>query len=290
MALLKYEKDKVSICIPTYNGEKFIKQTLDSVLSQDYRNIEIIVNDDCSSDHTLDIVKKIKDPRIKIYTNEENLGLVGNWNKTVSYAAGEFVKLMCQDDILCERAISNQVRLLQQNPGAALSIGNTYVIDSAGRIVMDRKRFKKDVLLNGKKYAMKSFRGRNIYSEPPNVLYRTENFYRLGQYDTELSYTPDWDFGVKLSYLGDVACSKNYIMKFRVSDCSETNRLYTKRIRSSIQDSDLLIKKHQKLGKIKINVLDIVVFKLIIRVAAVARLLFLNKNNGKKRIHRGESI
>ena len=97
----RYEKDKVSICIPTYNGAQFIRKTLESVLNQSYQNIEVIVNDDCSTDNTMDIVRSMNDSRIKIYANEENLGLVRNWNMTVSYATGEFVKLMCQDDLLC---------------------------------------------------------------------------------------------------------------------------------------------------------------------------------------------
>lgn len=282
MKMSKFEKDKVSICIPTYNGSKFILDALNSVLNQDYQNLEIIVNDDCSSDDTLAIVKSIEDERIQIYSNEKNLGLVSNWNRTVSFATGEFVKLMCQDDVLCEKAISNQLAILKANPSASISIGNTYVIDAENKIIMNRKRFKKDILIDGKKYAMKSFRGRNIYSEPPNALYRTEYFYKLGQYDAELSYTPNWDFGVKLSYLGDVACCKDYIMKFRISDSSETNRLYTKMLNASIKDSDLLIKKHRKLGVLRINIFDVIFFKLVIRAAAVVRLLFLNKNNNQK--------
>lgn len=275
----KYEKDKVSVCIPTYNGAKFIKETLESVLGQDYPNMEVIINDDNSSDNTLDIINKINDPRVSVYANAVNLGLVRNWNKTISYATGEFVKLMCQDDILCENAISNQVRLLKENLGTSLSIGNTCVIDAKDQIVMDRKRFKKDIVMDGKKYAMRSFRGRNIYAEPPNVLYRTEDFYEIGQYDTELTYTPDWDFAAKLSYRGNIACSKDYIMKFRVSDSSETSRLYTKMLRASIADSDMLIRKHQKIGGIKIGYLDIVWFKLVIRAVAIVRLIFLNRNN-----------
>ena len=277
----RYEKDKVSICIPTYNGAQFIRKTLESVLNQSYQNIEVIVNDDCSTDNTMDIVRSMNDSRIKIYANEENLGLVRNWNMTVSYATGEFVKLMCQDDLLCEGAIDVQVRLLNMYPSSSLSIGNTYVIDARDRIVMNRRRFKKAQIIDGKKYAKKSFRGRNIYSEPPNILYRTEDFYKLGEYDTELSYTPDWDFGIKLSYLGNVACTESYIMKFRVSDSSETSRLYTKMLKESIKDSDLLIKKHKKLEKIKISNFDIVIFMIIIRLAAIVRLIFLNINNKK---------
>lgn len=275
----KYEKDKVSICIPLYNGSKFIKETIESVLSQDYANMEIIINDDCSTDNSMDIVKEFKDSRIKVYANEKNYGLVGNWNRTISYASGEFVKLVCQDDLLCAGAVSSQVKLLKKYPGASLSVGNTCVIDSEGKVVMDRKRFGKDLLVHGEKYARMSWRGRNIYAEPPNMLYRLRDFYRAGKYDTGLLYTPDWDFGIKLCYLGDVACSKKYIMKFRLSDISETNRLYAKTFYSSIRDSDRMIKKHKKMGNMAIHRWEILLFQLMVRVMAVARLLFLKKYN-----------
>lgn len=275
MYMDKFEKGKVSICIPTYNGAAFILDTIQSVLKQDYKNMEIIVNDDCSQDHTLDLVKSIHDPRIKIFVNEKNLGLVENWNKTVSRATGEYTKLMCQDDLLCKNAIRRQVRILDKNPGAALTIGNTYVINSAGKMVMKRERFKQNILMDGKKYAMKSLKGRNIYSEPPNILYRTKYFYDVGYYDTSLIYTPDWDFGLKLSYLGCVACSKNYIMKFRISDSSETYRLYTQMLRASMKDSDRLIEKHRQIGKLNISGVEIIWFKVVIRIGAVLRFVFI---------------
>ncbi|MDE7312239.1 MAG: glycosyltransferase [Eubacterium sp.] len=275
----KYEKDKVSICIPLYNGSRFIKETLESVLDQDYPQMEIIINDDCSSDNSLEIVKCFNDSRIKVYANEKKYGLVGNWNKTVSYASGEFVKLMCQDDLLCAGAVSNQVKLLKKYPSASLSVGNSLVIDSGGNVVKNRKRFRKNRIVHGEKYAKMSLKGRNIYAEPPNILCRTKDFYKIGKYDTGLFYTPDWDFGIRLSYLGDVACSKVYIMKFRLSDISETHRLYAKTFYSSIKDSDRMIEKHQKLGRIKINRWDVFLFKIVVRVMAMARLLFLKKYN-----------
>lgn len=274
-----YEKNKVSICIPLYNGSKFIKETLKSVLSQDYPEMEIIINDDCSTDGSVDIVKGFQDSRIKVYENQKNYGLVGNWNKTVSYASGEFVKLMCQDDLLCAGAVSRQVELLKKYPSASLSVGNTYVIDAKGHVVMKRKRFQKEALVHGKKYAKLSLLGRNIYAEPPNILYRTKDFFKAGKYDTSLFYTPDWDFGIRLSYLGDVACSNDYIMKFRLSESSETSRLYAKKLAASIRDSDRMIEKHRKLGSIKIGKGQAFFFQMVIRILAMARLVVLKKYN-----------
>lgn len=279
MRVEKYEKDKVSICIPLYNGSRFIKDTLESVLRQEYFNMEIIINDDCSTDHCMDIVKGFHDSRIRVYANEKNYGLVGNWNKTVSYATGEYVKLLCQDDLLCAGAVGNQVKLLKEYPSASLSIGNTYVIDSEGKVVLTRKRFHKNLLIHGKKYARRSLRGRNLYAEPSNMLYRLKDFYKVGQYDASLLYTPDWDFGIRLSYLGNVICAKDYIMKFRLSDHSETNRLYAKAFYTSIRDSDQLMEKHRRFGKIKVRRWEIVLFKIIVRIAAIVRLLFLKKYN-----------
>jgi hypothetical protein len=189
---------------------------------------------------------------------------------------------MCQDDVLCPGAISAQVRLMRDNPSASLSIGNTYVIDSEGGVIMKRHRFGKDMIINGKSYARKSFYGRNIYSEPPNALYYTKDFYKIGKYDSSLTYTPDWDFTARLSYLGDICCSEAYIMQFRISDSSETSRIYSKRLASSIKDSDMLIDKHKKMRCIRISFFGAAFFKLVIRIAAVARLLVLSRKKSIK--------
>ncbi|MBA3705767.1 MAG: glycosyltransferase family 2 protein, partial [Bacteroidetes bacterium] len=73
----------ISVCIPTYNGERYLKECLDSILSQSYTNIEIVIVDDCSKDSTIAIIEKHKasDARIRVHKNENNLGLVSNWNK-----------------------------------------------------------------------------------------------------------------------------------------------------------------------------------------------------------------
>ena len=70
----------VSVCIPAYNNAGYIRETIDSILNQTYHNIELVVVDDNSKDNTLDVIRSVKDSRVKVYHNEENLGMVGNWN------------------------------------------------------------------------------------------------------------------------------------------------------------------------------------------------------------------
>mgnify|MGYP002621066409 CR=1 FL=1 len=94
-----------SICIPTYNGEQYIHECLDSVLTQSISDFEILVVDDCSSDSTFDIAQEYerKDPRVRTIRNQHNLGLVGNWNRCIELAQGEWIKFVFQDDIIdCE--------------------------------------------------------------------------------------------------------------------------------------------------------------------------------------------
>lgn len=99
----------VSVCIPTYNNGLFIEETLESILNQSYQHLEIILCDDCSSDDTVERLKKYTDPRIKIYQNTRNLGMHGNWQKALDLAEGDFIKLVCGDDLLSSDCIEKQL-------------------------------------------------------------------------------------------------------------------------------------------------------------------------------------
>lgn len=273
-----FKKGLVSVCIPTYNGEAYIQETLNSVLNQSYQNIEVIINDDCSYDSTMKIISLISDDRVKCYSNREKKGLAGNWNEAVRHASGEYIKLLCQDDILFPDALLNQVRAINSDEIACV-IGNTDVIDSSGQVIIKRNRFKNDRMISGYKFAKRSLRGRNIYCEPGNLLYRTELFYKYGPYDKELKYTPDWDFAIRISCESKIYCLKDYIMSFRVSDNSETSRLYREKMKKLIKDTERLMEKQKVSKKIKINFFDVLFFKIVIRLFSVIRLMVLQINN-----------
>lgn len=103
----------ISICIPTYNGSQYIEKCIESCLAQSYRNIEVIVCDDCSSDSLINVLNPYlkKECRISFYQNEKNLGLVGNWNKCMNYASGEYIKWLFQDDWMDVNAIEEFVEI-----------------------------------------------------------------------------------------------------------------------------------------------------------------------------------
>lgn len=97
----------IDILIPTYNGSKCIKETLESILSQDFTNFRIIISDDVSKDNTIAVIKKIKDKRILISKNKKNLGYSLNLEEARKLAKAEIIYLMGQDDIMAEHTLKN---------------------------------------------------------------------------------------------------------------------------------------------------------------------------------------
>ena len=95
----KNKNPKISVCIPVYNHEKYIAQCIESVISQDYQNIEVIISDNCSTDGTADIIKRyLSDTRVRFYHNETNLGMVRNTEILLNYIKGDFAAILSSDD------------------------------------------------------------------------------------------------------------------------------------------------------------------------------------------------
>ncbi|MFA6047628.1 MAG: glycosyltransferase family 2 protein [Parcubacteria group bacterium] len=107
---------KFSILIPTYNGGEILSETLRSIFSQDFSDYEIIINDDCSTDNTEEIVRSFNDPRVKFFRNIKNLGYPGNLEEARKKATGEIVYLMGQDDILAKGAMRETYEVFKNNP------------------------------------------------------------------------------------------------------------------------------------------------------------------------------
>ena len=97
----------VSIIIPTYNTEKYIEKCIQSVLEQTYTDYEIIIVDDCSTDNSMDVVARFKDPRIKVIKNEINRGPSYSRNRGIQLSKGDFIALLDSDDWWDSKQIRN---------------------------------------------------------------------------------------------------------------------------------------------------------------------------------------
>ena len=108
----------VSILIPVYNREKVVSRAIDSALAQTYRNIEIIVCDNASTDGTWDVLQKYakQDERVKVFRNETNVGPVRNWMECLKRASGEYAKYLWSDDEILPTFVETMLRPMQNDP------------------------------------------------------------------------------------------------------------------------------------------------------------------------------
>lgn len=146
----------ISVAIATYNGEKFLREQLDSIFNQTYKNIEVIVCDDCSSDSTVSIFEEYKSNfGLKYYINEKNLGFVKNFEKAISLCTGDFIALSDQDDVwnadkleVLQKKISNydliysDAEIINENGDVISTSMNKFInvehynIDQFGRLLL----------------------------------------------------------------------------------------------------------------------------------------------------------
>lgn len=123
-------KEKVDIILPTYNGEKFLREQLDSILNQTYKEIRLIISDDCSKDSTPEILKEYeeKDNRIEVYLQKENLGVVKNIEFLLKKVENPLYMLSDQDDVWLSNKVEKSVETLK-NQNADLVFGDLEVVD-----------------------------------------------------------------------------------------------------------------------------------------------------------------
>src|SRR4030042_116337 len=231
---------KISIIIPTYNCGNYIEDAIESVLCQTYRNFEIIIVDDGSTDNTREIVKryKVSYPQQIKYIYQQNKGASASRNRAIQEATGEFIALLDADDELVPHTLEKCINALSSS-GAEWCISDLWHIE------------------NGIKEVFKS--------EVPNERYlynilicdfirRTPMFFKkslldIGLYDERLKARVDWDLNIRLIKAGKKFIYINeplYIYKIRKKSIIKNN--YEQSLYYTLQ---LLIKHHKKMADLR---------------------------------------
>jgi glycosyltransferase involved in cell wall biosynthesis len=181
----------VSIIIPVYNREEIISETLDCAINQTYKNIEIIVSDNCSTDNTWSVLEEYakKDDRIKIFRNEVNVGPVLNWKKGIDKLQGEYTKIVWSDDLISLDFVEKAIEMFDADTSFVMSGVRTFNSEDNATIsetkfqnkrVYTREEYLKDVLLfNIKDFPISPgcalFRTKDIKSSYIEQIHNNEN-------------------------------------------------------------------------------------------------------------------
>jgi glycosyltransferase involved in cell wall biosynthesis len=220
----------VSVCIPTYNAERHIEATIESVRRQTYTDWELVVVDDCSTDRTRDLVQSVRaksnDPRMRLHVNPSRLGMAGNWNRALSLASGEFAKILCHDDELSPDCLEAQTKAIVDNPQVCLVTCSRTIVDARGAKLFVRRGLKAEGVYAGLGLIRRCLRaGTNLIGEPSAVLMRRATLLETGSFRESVVYYTDLDLWLRLLLHGDLYFISAPKVRFRVHPGSATRSL-----------------------------------------------------------------
>jgi glycosyltransferase involved in cell wall biosynthesis len=205
----------VSICIPAYNAERFIRETLDSALSQTYPNIEIIVSDDCSTDGTREVVSGYAGQDVRLIQTAHNLGRYGNCNFAIRASSGEYVLKLDADDLVTPDHVSEQVTVMEANPHVTFAHCACRLIDVNGKFIGYERSIHGSFIRSGvEEWPRYVFGPRAVNI----VTIRRSAFDQAGGYDERYLYSGDWAMHRALLKLGSVFYNDRILASYRVHD------------------------------------------------------------------------
>ncbi|MEI2826962.1 MAG: glycosyltransferase family 2 protein [Dermatophilaceae bacterium] len=212
---------RVSVVVPTYNNGPFIEATMESILAQTFTDFELLVSDHESTDDTWERLRRFAyDPRVTLWQTPHGGGAPANWQAVTDRATGEFVKLVCGDDLIYPTCLSDQVAAMDAHPGVALVSGRRDLIDAQGAVLPGgRGTARLRGLTSGRDALKRTVRaGTNIFGEPATVLLRTAILQDVGGWWGEFPYVIDEATYALVLLQGDAYAVDRSIAAFRVSD------------------------------------------------------------------------
>jgi glycosyltransferase involved in cell wall biosynthesis len=226
----------ISVIIPTYNRAAFIKRSVNSVVKQSYKNIEIIVVDDGSTDNTENLIKNVRDKRIKYIKHTENKGVSHARNTGIKIARGEYISFLDSDDEIYPKKIETQYKKLHVLPNTygLIYCGHRIFINSTNEYVEDFLGQKydniKEILLKRCLFAVHA------------PLIRKMCFEKCGLFDESLVECEDWDMWIRLSQHYKFTVIPDALVKFYIHEGQKSTHLKNK-----IEARENILLKHKKL-------------------------------------------
>jgi len=234
-------KPLVSICIPTYNGQKFITDAMDSAINQTYRPLEIVISDDASKDATLEIIKSFQnktDIPIHIFAHKPS-GIGANWNHSIKKSKGEYIKFLFQDDVLAPTCIEKMMEIAVTNKDVGMVYSKRdFLFDSADAKSIEwiqlysnlHLSWKNNLIINrGVTKGTDLLKDENLLNFPENkigeptaVLLKKEVFEKVGYFSEVLKQTLDIEFWYRLIKKYDVVYIDEKLLSFRLHNNQAT--------------------------------------------------------------------
>jgi len=218
----------VSIVVPVFNGMPHLRDLTESVLSQTYSNLEIIFSEGGGTDSSAEYLESLTDSRIRMVHQPAGTTAAENWTACTQEASGEFIKLVCQDDLLKATAIADQVKDLQAFPQAAMAVAQRDIVDADGKVVYRNRGcagLKPGLVAGDQVLHTIYLKGMNVIGEPVSVLFRSEPLLAAMPWVGTNPLMLDVSCYHKVAQGQELVIRKESIGAFRVSASSWSTRL-----------------------------------------------------------------
>ncbi len=189
----------VSVIMPLFNHEKYVSEAIESVLNQNFTDLELIIIDDCSRDRSKDIIKKYKveDNRIKLIFHEKNMGIAKTTNEGLDVAKGKFIALIDSDDIWCERKLEKQLKVLKED--------DNLIVWTEGDVINEKSEHA-GITFTKMHYASNRKKSGNIFNELliNNLIFKSSLIFKKINVDNikfneNLKILDDYQFEISLA-------------------------------------------------------------------------------------------
>ncbi|GAA1946076.1 glycosyltransferase family 2 protein [Microbacterium deminutum] len=210
---------RLSVVVPAFNNGRTIRETLESILDQEGVDFELIIADHASPDDTREVMEEFAgDARVTLLDTPAGGGAPRNWNRVTEAATGEYVKLVCGDDVLRPDVLARQVHLLTES-GGILTACRRDIIDSDGRTLMKGWGLRGlDSRMSGRQAARLAVRaGSNLFGEPASVTMRRDALVDAGGWSPDFPYLIDQATYSRVLLRGDFVPDLEVGATFRMS-------------------------------------------------------------------------
>lgn len=196
---------KIGVIMSVYNGERYLREAIEGILSQTFADFEFLIVNDGSTDSSLEIIQSYQDERIRVINNEINIGLTKSLNKAIREARGEYIARQDADDISLPNRFEEQIKYLEEHPDVALLGTSAYRIDEQGKVL------GKIIVLA--KPGRSLFKGNQF--NHGSTMFKREAVGRLGGYNELLRYSQDYELWLRMAKYYEVSNLTQVLYKFR---------------------------------------------------------------------------
>ncbi len=191
------KKVKISVLIPSYNHEPYIAQAIDSVLNQTFQEIEVLIGDDCSTDHSRDVINSYTDSRIRKFFYDSNCGGSENLNKLIGLANGEYIAILNSDDYWEPDKLEKQYQFLESHKDYAACFTWVQYINKHGEKTFPETNVFIQKNKSQAEWLQYFFTKQNCLCHP-SILIRRHIYDEIGKYNVRCRQIPDFMLWIKL--------------------------------------------------------------------------------------------